>query len=328
MYGASSEGREGRKVFTCKDGTVPIFDDPDLKGGIRPWHRAPLLQFVEIRRQIERKQITEDDLCIINTIGSGRFFLEFQLREIFQEVFTNTYLGERLRKLYELGILDQWVLTNDYFVDREKVIGWSIGASGAILLQYGYGRRDIISPEHLVRQGLQLALRYGALNQIRIQMHRSGHLKQWIWHPVINNTPAYGTSMALAVVEGPSGDLFFLFERLVQGMDAIGYANRRIGQLNKMISELSGPIVFKKTYEYSYTTSTMPYLVWSVGCDSFIPYLLARLNGTPIPYMFLSDEFLHKYGLAQAFQIIDGQGQRKRVEMPLFQAATEVGGSG
>lgn len=280
-------------IWKCKDGSIPLLDDPSLKFIMFRWNRRPDLNLDVVRRRIETGQISALDLDIAVTLSQATLLTEKQLRHLYRQHFPQAHkLGTRLRILQQNGWLEAWKMESD-FNEREYL--WSVGISAKNFLGYSMGLADVPNPIHLA-SSIQEQLFYPAINEIRIRLLEKSVLEKdkFVFFPFLS--PTIDSPHAVFQLNTPAGKMEFLVERLQQKSRPLRYMKMKLSQYRKYVAEHGAlPTYFED--------SVQSVLTWSVSTDEGIAALVGSYPHFDQEFMqlFIVDEHMQEIRTAWRF---------------------------
>ncbi len=290
-----------------KEGEVPFWDHPHLKGHkIYPDGYFPIATSNGVLSLFNNQKLKEEDMVILKVIGDAICPNLKQLQRIMalhpQLSLSKSQISSRLKELRRRSLADRWnvrIIGND---EVKPPSPFTLGVGGYKLLKHLYNSDFFMDPQRWDRYGVQGLIRYVAMNEIFVSLAEAKVLRQWNWHPYLNNNPSLNRPLAAAKVESPKGTINFLFDRPQMSKDYVGYVERNLQLWSRLYEKKQSiPVTDfeeKPTVVVLYTsTYTMAQEI----------HAKLMLDSYAFPLWICVEEDIHRNGLSQSFYRAKGE---------------------
>lgn len=221
-----------------KDGSISIWDDPSIIGGIAlPNPYQPLTHLGSVLNKFNNGFFEELDVVLLKIVGDAIAANEDQLKRYLESKMTRTQVSKRLKRLRQFGFVDRWQIESSQFPGEKPPAPFTLGLSGFIFLKHLYYSQFFMEPQRWQKLGLSNVQRYVAVNEIRCQLYENRRLRNWAWNAVILNNPYLYQPFGVAEIETPKGNLNLVIERVQQSKDFLGYLQPRLEKWEQVFAE-------------------------------------------------------------------------------------------
>ena len=189
-----------------KDGTISIWDDPSVVGGIAlPNPYQPLTHLGSVLNKFNNGFFEELDVVLLKIIGDAIAANEDQLKRYLESKMSRTQVSKRLKRLRQFGFVDRWQMDSSQFPEEKPPAPFTLGLSGFIFLKHLYYSQFFMEPQRWQKLGLSNVQRYVAVNELRCQLFENRRLRNWTWNAVILNNPYLYQPLGVAEIENAEG---------------------------------------------------------------------------------------------------------------------------
>ncbi|GKS12959.1 hypothetical protein YDYSY3_39590 [Paenibacillus chitinolyticus] len=170
-------------------------------------------QYCYIERKIEHGWITERDLEIIKFLFVHRWATLSQISRIFfPETDREGTVRNRIKKLMKFGLLRKLSWTSYSKRSENKPSFYEIGASGADILKFRFGKflgqRDPRAPRETT---MLFRMRYVVTNEFYIQLSNSFNLNHFEFHPKLELSDEQQIPTAQFSLINPKGKILLFY---------------------------------------------------------------------------------------------------------------------
>lgn len=212
-------------LFKTKNGEVPFWDNPFLKGNkVLPNKYYPYTTLEGVIDLYNRGRIDETDFTILKVLGDAICVNEDQLRRYMEKITSRSDTSKRLDRFRTNGLVERWRIRIRGDEDATKPPApFTLGVAGYKLLKHFYNEDYFMDPNRWDSLGIGGIKRYVAMNELRCIMSENRIVNKWKWNAIIANNPKLKFPMGAAELRTPQGDINLLIDRAQMNQNFIGY---------------------------------------------------------------------------------------------------------
>ncbi|MFT9495744.1 MULTISPECIES: hypothetical protein [Bacillota] len=298
-------------LFTTKEGDVPFWDHPFLKGNkVLPTKYYPHTTQEAVIELYRRGRIDDTDFILLKVLGDAICANEDQLRRYMERKMSRSETSKRLDKFRSIGLVDRWkVRIRGEEESVKPPAPFTLGVGGYKLMKHFYNEDFFMDPNRWDNYGIGGIKRYVAMNELRCMMTEKKIVNRWKWNAVVANNPRLKFPMAAAEIKTPQGNINFLIDRAQMNQNFIGYFRDKLENWKK-VYEKHGNIPVSEFPE------NMGFVVIFASTLSVAEYIHKELMLDTFPYHIwvCVEEDLLQYGLDTAFYIPNKE-KLKRIKL-------------
>lgn len=304
-----------------KDGTISIWDDPSIMGGIALIDGyQPLTNLGSVLGKANSyNYMEEEDLILLKMVGDCIAVNENQLKRLMSKIISRSQVSIRLKKLRRHGFVERWELSSAENPEFKPPAPFTLGLAGYIFLKHYYNKQFFMEPTRWQTLGLSAIQRYVSINELRCKIYENECLRNFVWNGKILNNPNLIQGFAVMEVLTPQGNINFCMERVQQSKDFLPYLKMRLN---------SWDIVYQQHNYLPFTNMNRnkSIFVISVSCIEIAEHIMKQLKieQYKLPCMFCVEEVYEQEGFGQAFYMPNhdpnlNKSVLKKVNMPFFE---------
>ncbi|WP_374717738.1 hypothetical protein [Neobacillus sp.] len=263
--------------FTTKNGEIPFWDHPFLKGSkVLPNKYYPYTTQEGVIELYRRGRIDETDFIILKVLGDAVCANEDQIRRYMGSLISRSETSKRLDRFRTNALVDRWKVR--IRGDDESIkppAPFTLGVAGYKLLKHFYNADFFMDPNRWDNYGIGGIKRYVAMNELRCMMTEKRIVTKWKWNAVIANNPHIKFPMGAAELKTPQGNINLLIDRAQMNQNFIGYFRDKLESW-KMVYQKFGNIPVSEFPEnmsvaiiYTSTLSIAEYIHKEIMLDTF-----------------------------------------------------------
>jgi hypothetical protein len=263
--------------FTTKNGEIPFWDHPFLKGSkVLPNKYYPYTTQEGVIELYRRGRIDETDFIILKVLGDAVCANEDQIRRYMGSLISRSETSKRLDRFRTNALVDRWKVR--IRGDDESIkppAPFTLGVAGYKLLKHFYNADFFMDPNRWDNYGIGGIKRYVAMNELRCMMTEKRIVTKWKWNAVIANNPHIKFPMGAAELKTPQGNINFLIDRAQMNQNFIGYFRDKLESW-KLVYQKYGNIPVSEFPEnmsvviiYTSTLSIAEYIHKEIMLDTF-----------------------------------------------------------
>ncbi|MEI5919379.1 hypothetical protein WBU96_19540 [Bacillus albus] len=306
--------------FRKMDGSISIWDDPSVKGGIVLIDGyQPLTNLGAVLGKANSYNYMEEiDIVLLKMVGDCIAVNENQLKRLMSTKTTRSQVSLRLKKLRRHGFVHRWEISSSEDKENKPPAPFTLGLAGYIFLKHYYSKQFFMEPTRWQTLGVSAVQRYVAINEIRCQTYESQCLRDFKWNGVILNNPQLYHGFSVMEILTPQGNINFVVERVQQGKDFLSYLRTRLIKWEMVYQQHN----YLPIDDMNRNKST---IAISVSCKELADNILKQLDigKFKLPIMFCIEELQESLGLAHSFYMPFYEETKentilKKVDMPFF----------
>lgn len=303
--------------FRRQDGSISIWDDPSINGGIALIDGyTPLTNLGAVLGKARSyNYMDEADIVLLKLVGDCIAINEDQLKRLMQSRMTRSQVSVRLKKFRRHGFVERWDISSSESEGKPPA-PFTLGLAGYIFLKHYYNKQFFMEPTRWQTLGLTAIQRYVAINEIRCKVYGTNGLRGFKWQGAILNNPQLIKSFAVMEVATIKGSFNFVLERVQQSKDYLNYLSERLMRWEQVYQQYK----YLPIHEMG-KHKTM--FVISVSCWDLAMDIAKNLNleSYNLPCLFCIEEYIETEGLSKSFylkQVVDAKPKLAKVDMPFF----------
>lgn len=263
--------------FISKEGVIPIWDNPYIKGNLHlPTDYRPATTLESVLNLYKRMRYDEEDIRLLKVIGDAICANEDQLRRYMNSLMSRSEVSKRLTRMRNVGLVYRWKMRTDD--DKTKPPApFTLGIAGYKFLKHYYNDTFFMSPDRWDDLGPKGIQRYVALNEIRCQLVERKLAKKWVWNPELKNNYYIKNPLAAAHITTDQGNFNFVIDRAQMSQNFVGYLRTKLNQW-KEVHNSQGSLLLSDFPE------DKPILVLSVSTISLAAYIQEQLILDSYPF--------------------------------------------
>lgn len=226
--------------YTGKDGIVPIWDHPLLKGHkLIPDKYFPQTTQEGVLNLMKRGKIDDNDFILLKVLGDAICANEDQLRRYLSTKMSRSETSKRLDRLRTYGLVDRWkVRIRGHEEEVKPPAPFTIGVGGYKLLKHYYGDSYFMDPDRWDRLGIGGLQRYVSMNEMRCQLIEIHKIKKWKWNAMIGNNRDHKFPLGAAELITENQNINLLIDRAQMGQNYIGYFREKLENWKQIFNEV------------------------------------------------------------------------------------------
>ncbi|EEM56479.1 MULTISPECIES: hypothetical protein [Bacillus cereus group] len=306
--------------FRKRDGSISIWDDPSIEGGIALIDNyQPLTNLGSVLGKANSYNYMEqEDVTLLKMVGECIAANENQLKRLMSTVMSRSQVSLRLKKFRRYGFVERWDLNSLEDPDLKPPSPFTLGLAGYIFLKHFYNKEFFMEPTRWQTLGLSAIQRYVAINEIKCQIYETQGLRGFKWQGCILNNPQLINSFAAIEALTEVGNLNFVLERVQQSKDYIAYLSERLMKWDQVYQQYNLlPIQGMSQHKTS--------LIISVSCFSLAEEIITKLNLElyKLPCIFCIEEKVESDSFTKSFYVKKPDASKNKaellqVDMPFF----------
>lgn len=219
-----------QSYYTTKNGEVPLWDHPSLKGSkVLPKNYYPFTNVESTVEHFRRGLLDERDFTILKVLGDAVCANEGQLRRYLGSKYSPSQTSNRLDRLRKHGFVDRWkVRIRGQEEEIKPPAPFTLGMAGYKLMKHYYNSEFFMDSNRWDTLGIGGIKRYVSMNELRCIMVEMSILKKWTWNPVIGGHNKNHRPLAVGLIDSPNGMVNFLIDRVQTSQNFIGFFKERL----------------------------------------------------------------------------------------------------
>ncbi|KZE68036.1 hypothetical protein AWM68_17860 [Fictibacillus phosphorivorans] len=216
--------------FTTKQGEVPFWDHPFLKGSkMLPQKYYPYTTLEGVLDLYRRRRLDESDFILLKVLGDAVCANEDQLRRYMAGIMNRSETSKRLDRYRTSGLVERWkVRIRGQEETYKPPAPFTLGVAGYKLLKHFYSDNFFMNADRWDSHGIGGIKRYVAMNELRCQMIEQKMITKWKWNAIIADNRSIKFPMGVAEVKTPQGKVNFLIDRAQMNQNFIGYFREKL----------------------------------------------------------------------------------------------------